>query len=82
MSDDKTSTEAASLREQVAYAQQHDPSHKAAAQAVDDIDGLRTHCKTFIDAMQLRLGEGRAHQISMSRSMLEQMVFWLRAARQ
>jgi hypothetical protein len=75
------STEAASLEDQIAYARQRDPSQQNAAQAADEIDALRLHCKAFIDALALRLGEGRAHQIAMSRSMLEQMIFWLRSAR-
>ena len=42
----------------------------------DDIDELRAHCKAFIDAM------GSGHQISMARTKLSEMVFWLRAFRE
>jgi hypothetical protein len=83
MKDERASTEAVSLEDQVAYARQHEPGVKGRdADGGDEITGLRDLCKTFIDAMALRLGEGRAHQIAMSRSMLEQMIFWLRAAKQ
>ncbi|HTB46473.1 MAG TPA: hypothetical protein VK741_22825 [Acetobacteraceae bacterium] len=74
---DKLPTEI-SVGEQARAAGRREPR----ADGGDEITDLRDHCKAFIDNLALRLGESRAHQISMSRSMLEQMVFWLRSARQ
>ncbi len=71
------STEAVSLDDQIAYARQRENAPPVVA---DEIDALRLHCKAAIDALALRAGQSRAHQISMSRSMLDQMVFWLRSA--
>ena len=43
-----------------------------------EIDALREHCRGFIAAMP---GDPKAHGIIMAKTKLEELIFWLRAAK-
>ena len=42
----------------------------------EDIDELRDHCREFIDQMH------QSHATAMARTKLDEMIYWLRVARE
>jgi hypothetical protein len=51
------------------------PSGEIRTAETDDIDELRHHCRAFLNA------ERPSTQISLARSKLDEMIYWLRAHR-
>ena len=73
MSDERTpSTEAASLAELAAHADQLGDGRPRTPDVVDPVVALREHCKAFIDGANLTV-DARGHALTK----LSEMVFWL-----